>query len=72
MAIDPDLLILDEPFSALDYLNSIGLLLKLQEIWLRSGFTGIFISHNIEEAIFLGDRLAILSPKPTKILEISK
>ena len=70
MAVDPDLLILDEPFSALDYLNSIALLLKLQEIWLKSGFTGIFISHNIEEAIFLGDRLVILSPKPTRILDI--
>ena len=70
MAVDPDLLILDEPFSALDYLNSIALLLKLQEIWLKSGFTGIFISHNIEEAIFLGDRLVILSPKPTRIMDI--
>jgi NitT/TauT family transport system ATP-binding protein len=67
---EPDLLILDEPFSALDHLNSISLLLKLQEIWLKSNFTGIFISHNIDEAIFLGDRLIILSPKPTKIIDI--
>jgi NitT/TauT family transport system ATP-binding protein len=70
LAIEPDLLILDEPFSALDYLNSILLLLKLQDIWLKSNFTGIFISHNIDEAIFLGDRLVILSPKPTTIVDI--
>jgi NitT/TauT family transport system ATP-binding protein len=70
LAIEPDLLLLDEPFSALDYLNSISLLLKLQEIWLKSSFTGVFISHNIDEAIFLGDRLVILSPKPTQIIEI--
>jgi NitT/TauT family transport system ATP-binding protein len=70
LAIEPDLLLLDEPFSALDYLNSISLLLKLQEIWLKSSFTGIFISHNIDEAIFLGDRLVILSPKPTQIIDI--
>lgn len=67
---EPDLLILDEPFSALDHLNSISLLLKLQEIWLKSSFTGIFISHNIDEAIFLGDRLVVLSPKPTQIIDI--
>jgi NitT/TauT family transport system ATP-binding protein len=45
-------------------------LLKLQEIWLKSSFTGIFISHNIDEAIFLGDRLVILSAKPTQIIDI--
>jgi NitT/TauT family transport system ATP-binding protein len=70
LVIEPDLLLLDEPFSALDYLNSISLLLKLQDIWLKSSFTGIFISHNIDEAIFLGDRLVILSAKPTNIVDI--
>jgi NitT/TauT family transport system ATP-binding protein len=70
LAIEPDLLLLDKPFGGLDYLNSISLLLKLQEIWLKSSFTGIFISHNIDEAIFLGDRLVILSPKPTQIVDI--
>jgi NitT/TauT family transport system ATP-binding protein len=70
LAISPDVLILDEPFSALDYLNSISLLLKLQEIWEKAKFTGLFISHNIDEAIFLGDRLVLLSPKPTTIVDI--
>jgi NitT/TauT family transport system ATP-binding protein len=70
LVIEPDLLLLDEPFSALDYLNSISLLIKLQDIWLKSSFTGIFISHNIDEAIFLGDRLMILSAKPTSIVDI--
>jgi NitT/TauT family transport system ATP-binding protein len=70
LATSPDVLILDEPFSALDYMNSISLLLKLQEIWGKAKFTGLFISHNIDEAIFLGDRLVILSPKPTKIIDI--
>jgi NitT/TauT family transport system ATP-binding protein len=70
LVIEPDLLLLDEPFSALDYFNSISLLLKLQDIWLKSSFTGIFISHNIDEAIFLGDRLVILSAKPMSIVDI--
>jgi NitT/TauT family transport system ATP-binding protein len=70
LVISPDVLILDEPFSALDYLNGISLLLKLQEIWEKARFTGIFISHNIDEAIFLGNRLVILSPKPTTVVEI--
>jgi NitT/TauT family transport system ATP-binding protein len=70
LAVSPDILILDEPFSALDYMNSLSLLLKIQEIWDDSKFTGLFISHNIDEAIFLGDRLVILSSKPTRILDI--
>jgi NitT/TauT family transport system ATP-binding protein len=70
LAISPDMLILDEPFSALDYFNSISLLLKLQEIWEKAKFTGLFISHNIDEAIFLGDRLVIVSAKPTTIVDV--
>jgi NitT/TauT family transport system ATP-binding protein len=70
IVVNPDILILDEPFSALDYVNRISLLLKLQEIWLASSLTCIFISHDIDEAIFLGDRLVILSPKPTRIIDV--
>jgi NitT/TauT family transport system ATP-binding protein len=70
IVVNPDILILDEPFSALDYVNRISLLLKLQEIWLASSLTCIFISHDVDEAIFLGDRLVILSPKPTHIIDV--
>jgi NitT/TauT family transport system ATP-binding protein len=70
IVVKPDILILDEPFSALDYVNRISLLLKLQEIWLASPLSCIFISHDIDEAIFLGDRLVILSPKPTRIIDV--
>jgi NitT/TauT family transport system ATP-binding protein len=70
IVVNPDILILDEPFSALDYVNRISLLLKLQEIWLASSLTCIFISHDIDEAIFLGDRLVLLTPKPTRIIDV--
>jgi NitT/TauT family transport system ATP-binding protein len=70
IVVNPDILILDEPFSALDYVNRVSLLVKLQGIWLASSLSCIFISHDIDEAIFLGDRLVILSPKPTRIVDV--
>lgn len=69
LVVNPDILILDEPTSALDYLNSMNLLMELQEIWMELGFSALFISHNIEEALFLGDRLILLSSKPTTVVD---
>ena len=70
LVINPDILILDEPASALDYLNSMNLLMELQQFWMKLNFMALFISHDIEEALFLGDRLLLLSPKPTEIVDI--
>lgn len=70
LIIKPDILISDEPFSALDYLNRMNLILKMQDIWNAFKPTTLFISHDIEEAIFLGDKVIILSQKPGKIIEV--
>ena len=70
LVVNPDILILDEPASALDYLNSMNLLMELQQFWVKLNFTALFISHDIEEALFLGDRLVLLSPKPTAIVDV--
>lgn len=65
----PDILLFDEPFSSLDYQTSIFMLNKIQEIWQKTKTTIIFISHNIDEAIMLSQRIILLSDKPTKIIK---
>lgn len=69
---NPCLLLLDEPFSALDYSTSRMLWTRFREFWADMNVTTIFVSHNIDEAVFLGDRVCVLSPRPTRIVtEIS-
>lgn len=68
LIVKPDLLLLDEPFSALDYQTTLFLYQKLLEIWEKVKTTVIFVSHNIDEAIFLSNRLIMFSAKPTKVI----
>ena len=65
---DPQLLILDEPFSALDYSLSRMLWLRFREFWTNQNVTTVFVSHNVDEAVFLGDRLIVLSSRPAKVV----
>jgi NitT/TauT family transport system ATP-binding protein len=65
---DPKLLILDEPFSALDYSLSRMLWIRFREFWANQNVTTIFVSHNIDEAVFLGDRVVVLSARPAKVV----
>ncbi len=67
---DPPLLLMDEPFGALDALTRDQLNLDLQSIWLQSRKTVMFVTHSISEAIFLGDRVAVFSPRPGKVVEV--
>jgi NitT/TauT family transport system ATP-binding protein len=66
----PDVLLMDEPFSALDYENRINLQNILLDIWQNTKTTIIFVSHEIDEAIYLSNKLILLSPKPTNIANI--
>ena len=66
----PNILFIDEPFSALDYENNIRLRTKLLEYYLKEKPTIVLISHNIEEAVHLADEIVILSKKPTVVLDI--
>jgi len=66
----PKILFIDEPFSALDYENNLRLREYLQKYYLAFHPTIILITHNIEEAVHLADKIIILSQKPTKIIEI--
>ncbi|WP_158809655.1 ABC transporter ATP-binding protein [Beijerinckia sp. L45] len=69
-AIRPDVLLLDEPFSALDELTARRLRLQLQDLWQRDPPTGILVTHNMMEAAFLADRVVILGRKPARIEEV--
>ncbi len=66
---NPELLLCDEPFSALDYTISRRLWLQLRNFLVKHDMSTMFVSHAIDEAIFLGDRVCVLSPRPGKILK---
>ncbi len=66
---DPPLLLMDEPFAALDALTREKMNLELQRIWLERKKTVIFITHNIQEAVFLSDRVLLMSPRPGNIVK---
>ena len=66
---DPELLLMDEPFGALDALTREQLNLDLQEIWQQTRKTVVFITHSIGEAIFLSDRVLVFGPRPGRIVD---
>ena len=67
---DPGLLLMDEPFGALDALTREQMNLDLQRIWLRDRNTVVFITHSIEEAVLLSDRVVVMTSRPGRIADI--
>lgn len=70
LASGPDLLLMDEPFSALDAMTRETLQDLVLSLWKERGFTFVLVTHSIEEAVFLGKRIAIISPRPGRIAHI--
>src|SRR5205814_6204798 len=68
LSFHPSILLMDEPFGALDAFTRDELNLLLQQIWAQTHRTIIFITHNIGEAIFLADRLIVLSARPGRLV----
>jgi len=70
LATDPWLLMMDEPFSALDAQTRILMQYEISRIWEETHKSFLYITHHIQEAVFLGDRVVVMSRRPGKILEI--
>ncbi len=64
---EPGLLLMDEPFGALDALTREKMITDLEKMWLRLGNTVLFITHGIDEAVFLADRVLVMSPRPGRV-----
>jgi len=69
LILDPDVLLMDEPFSALDALTRDEMSIELQRIWSLHGKTVVFVTHSIREAVFLSDRVVVMGISPGRITE---
>lgn len=69
LAVDPDILLMDEPFGSLDAITRTALQDELLRIWRETGKSVLFVTHDIEEAVYLGDRVLLLGGNPARIVD---
>jgi NitT/TauT family transport system ATP-binding protein len=70
LALRPELLLLDEPLAAVDELTRDVLQEELSALWRQAGFTAVLVTHNVHEAVFLSNRVVVMSPRPGRILDV--
>jgi NitT/TauT family transport system ATP-binding protein len=69
LVVEPEILFLDEPFSALDYEMTLFMRAQLQRIFMETGTTTVLVSHDLEEAVYLADRILLLSRHPARVAD---
>ena len=67
LALDPKLLLMDEPLSSIDAISRMSLLQEILRIWEKSRKTIVYVTHNIDEALFLADRIIVLTARPAQV-----
>jgi NitT/TauT family transport system ATP-binding protein len=70
LGFEPTLLLMDEPFGALDEITRDGLTLHLHELWRRTGLTAVFVTHSVLEAVFLSTRIVVMSSRPGRVVSM--
>ena len=70
LIMDPDILLMDEPFGAIDAQTRVVLQTELLQIWERTKKTVLFVTHSVEEALYLSDRIYVLSGRPSRVREV--
>jgi NitT/TauT family transport system ATP-binding protein len=71
LVVEPEILFLDEPFSALDYEMTLFMREQLQRIFMETGTTTVLVSHDLEEAVYLADRVLLLSRHPARVADFT-
>src|SRR5262252_7745726 len=70
LAIEPRILLMDEPFAALDAQTREFMQMELSRIWEKLGIAVVFVTHSLDEALFLADRVVLISPRPGRVQEL--
>jgi NitT/TauT family transport system ATP-binding protein len=70
LSFEPDMLLMDEPFGALDEITRDGLTLHLHRLWRRTGLTAVFVTHSVLEAVFLSTRIIVMSSRPGRVVAV--
>jgi NitT/TauT family transport system ATP-binding protein len=70
LAAEPRILLMDEPFSSVDALTRLELHALILDLWTRHRFTAVLVTHDVDEAVFLADRIVVLSSRPSKVSKV--